>query len=75
MHLPGLTIILVLGTRRGHEQGLRWPAVCLSPLQGGLRENVIFYYLRMQRGETRNEWLQSVLILGEQEGIKAPEMG
>ena len=62
---PGLTIILVLGTRCGHEQGLRRPAVFLSPLQGGLGENVVFYYLLMQSGEMRNEWLQSVLIPSE----------
>ena len=62
---PGLTIILVLGTWCGHEQGLRRPAVLLSPRQGGLGEKVVFYYLRMQRGETRNEWLQSMLIPGE----------
>ena len=72
---PGLTIILVLGTRCGHEQGLRRPAVFLSPLQGGLGENVVFYYLLMQSGEMRNEWLQSVLIPSEQEGVKAPEKG
>ena len=45
--------------------GLRRPAVFLSPLQGGLGENVVFYYLLMQSGEMRNEWLQSVLIPSE----------